>query len=154
MKWLLDGLAGLSTKHGHLCFYGNCVVCKADDSSATALSSSDASKALYEIMRIDEYCKICFSDVRVESRLKETTSRLEQQLLYNNDIADSAFGYFDQVALMLEGMAHASLQFLSMELIQQASIGPLKCWRGGLCLSRSIGDRDVGEFIIPVPHDK
>ncbi|KAL7595645.1 hypothetical protein Lser_V15G31324 [Lactuca serriola] len=66
-EWLLDGLAGLSTKHGHLCFYGNCVVCKADDSSATALNSSDASKALYEIMR-------------VESRLKETTSRLEQQL--------------------------------------------------------------------------
>ncbi|CAI9288731.1 unnamed protein product [Lactuca saligna] len=31
---------------------------------------------------------------------------------------------------------------------------PLKCWRGGLCLSRSIGDRDVGEFIIPVPHVK
>ncbi|XP_023750307.1 protein CELLULOSE SYNTHASE INTERACTIVE 1 [Lactuca sativa] len=52
-KWLLDGLAGLSTKHGHLCFYGNCVVvCNADDSSATALSSSHASKALYEIMRL------------------------------------------------------------------------------------------------------
>nr|KAJ0218614.1 hypothetical protein LSAT_V11C300149420 [Lactuca sativa] len=51
-EWLLDGLAGLSTKHGHLCFYGNCVVSKADDSSATILSSSDASKALYEIMRL------------------------------------------------------------------------------------------------------
>nr|KAJ0184819.1 hypothetical protein LSAT_V11C900486040 [Lactuca sativa] len=49
---LLDGLAGLSTKHGHLCFYGNCVVYKADDSSATVLSSSDASKALYDIMRL------------------------------------------------------------------------------------------------------
>nr|KAJ0214388.1 hypothetical protein LSAT_V11C400199100 [Lactuca sativa] len=22
-------------------------------------------------------------------------------------------------------------------------IGPLKCWRGGLCISRSIGDRDL-----------
>ncbi|CAH1454366.1 unnamed protein product [Lactuca virosa] len=31
-------------------------------------------------------------------------------------------------------------------------IGPLRCWPGGLCLSRSIGDRDVGEFIVPVPH--
>ncbi|GMH04043.1 hypothetical protein Nepgr_005882 [Nepenthes gracilis] len=32
--------------------------------------------------------------------------------------------------------------------------GPLRCWPGGLCLSRSIGDRDVGEFIVPVPHVK
>jgi hypothetical protein len=33
-------------------------------------------------------------------------------------------------------------------------IGPLRCWPGGLCLSRSIGDQDVGEFIIPVPYVK
>ena len=33
-------------------------------------------------------------------------------------------------------------------------LGPLKCLRGGLCLSRSIGDRDIAEFIIPVPHVK
>ncbi|GAB2277386.1 hypothetical protein Dimus_012090 [Dionaea muscipula] len=32
--------------------------------------------------------------------------------------------------------------------------GPLRCWPGGLCLSRSIGDTDVGEFIVPVPHVK
>nr|CAB3446971.1 unnamed protein product [Digitaria exilis] len=30
-------------------------------------------------------------------------------------------------------------------------IGPLRCWPGGLCLSRSIGDQDVGQFIVPVP---
>ncbi|PKU68102.1 putative protein phosphatase 2C 12 [Dendrobium catenatum] len=35
-----------------------------------------------------------------------------------------------------------------------AEIGPLRCWPGGLCLSRSIGDVDVGEFIIPIPHVK
>ncbi|ONL98687.1 putative protein phosphatase 2C 12 [Zea mays] len=35
-----------------------------------------------------------------------------------------------------------------------AGIGPLRCWPGGLCLSRSIGDIDVGEFIVPVPHVK
>ncbi|KAJ3697150.1 hypothetical protein LUZ61_000855 [Rhynchospora tenuis] len=35
-----------------------------------------------------------------------------------------------------------------------ASIGPLRCWPGGLCLSRSIGDLDVGEYIVPVPHVK
>ena len=33
-------------------------------------------------------------------------------------------------------------------------VGPLRCWPGGLCLSRSIGDMDVGECIIPVPHVK
>ncbi|KAK4481504.1 hypothetical protein RD792_012404 [Penstemon davidsonii] len=33
-------------------------------------------------------------------------------------------------------------------------IGPLRCWPGGLCLSRSIGDLDVGEFIVPVPFVK
>lgn len=33
-------------------------------------------------------------------------------------------------------------------------IGPLRCWPGGLCLSRSIGDMDVGEYIVPVPHVK
>ncbi|KAJ7296201.1 hypothetical protein O6H91_Y137700 [Diphasiastrum complanatum] len=35
-----------------------------------------------------------------------------------------------------------------------AEIGPLRCWPGGLCLSRSIGDTDVGEFIVPVPFVK
>ncbi|XP_043714225.1 probable protein phosphatase 2C 12 isoform X2 [Telopea speciosissima] len=33
-------------------------------------------------------------------------------------------------------------------------IGPLRCWPGGLCLSRSIGDMDVGEFISPIPYVK
>ncbi|KAJ7555884.1 hypothetical protein O6H91_05G058900 [Diphasiastrum complanatum] len=35
-----------------------------------------------------------------------------------------------------------------------AEIGPLRCWPGGLCLSRSIGDMDVGEFIVPIPFVK
>ncbi|GAV88449.1 LOW QUALITY PROTEIN: PP2C domain-containing protein, partial [Cephalotus follicularis] len=33
-------------------------------------------------------------------------------------------------------------------------VGPLRCWPGGLCLSRSIGDNDVGEFIVPIPYVK
>ncbi|KAJ4967716.1 hypothetical protein NE237_014417 [Protea cynaroides] len=33
-------------------------------------------------------------------------------------------------------------------------VGPLRCWPGGLCLSRSIGDMDVGEYIVPIPHVK
>lgn len=30
----------------------------------------------------------------------------------------------------------------------------MRCWPGGLCLSRSIGDMDIGEFVVPVPHVK
>ncbi|GJM85314.1 hypothetical protein PR202_ga01752 [Eleusine coracana subsp. coracana] len=38
-----------------------------------------------------------------------------------------------------------------LNVVGGAEIGPLRCWPGGLCLSRSIGDQDVGEFIVPVP---
>ncbi|KAL5982435.1 hypothetical protein ACLOJK_016506 [Asimina triloba] len=41
-----------------------------------------------------------------------------------------------------------------LNIIGGAEIGPLRCWPGGLCLSRSIGDMDVGEFIVPIPHVK
>ncbi|KAE8674522.1 putative protein phosphatase 2C 15 [Hibiscus syriacus] len=33
-------------------------------------------------------------------------------------------------------------------------IGSMRCWPGGLCLSRTIGDMDAGEFIVPVPYVK
>lgn len=33
-------------------------------------------------------------------------------------------------------------------------IGPLRVWPGGLCLSRAIGDFDVGKSILPFPHVK
>nr|KAJ0211218.1 hypothetical protein LSAT_V11C400159120 [Lactuca sativa] len=35
-------------------------------------------------------------------------SPMQNMQLYNNDIADSAFGYFDQVALMLAGMGSSA----------------------------------------------
>ncbi|PSC76687.1 putative phosphatase 2C 15 isoform X1 [Micractinium conductrix] len=31
-------------------------------------------------------------------------------------------------------------------------VGPLRIWPGGLCLSRAIGDFDVGDAVIPFPH--
>lgn len=31
-------------------------------------------------------------------------------------------------------------------------LGPLRVWPGGLCVSRSIGDKDVGPTIIATPH--
>ncbi|KAJ1700140.1 hypothetical protein LUZ63_008652 [Rhynchospora breviuscula] len=41
-----------------------------------------------------------------------------------------------------------------LNVVGSTQVGPLRCWPGGLCLSRSIGDSDVGEFIVPVPHVK
>lgn len=41
-----------------------------------------------------------------------------------------------------------------LSIVGGVEIGPLRCWPGGLCLSRSIGDFDVGEFIVPVPYVK
>ncbi|KAJ4823588.1 hypothetical protein Tsubulata_040349 [Turnera subulata] len=41
-----------------------------------------------------------------------------------------------------------------LSIVGGAEYGPLRCWPGGLCLSRSIGDMDVGEFIVPVPYVK
>ena len=35
-----------------------------------------------------------------------------------------------------------------------AEIGPLRCYKGDICISRSVGDMDVGEFIVPIPHVK
>eukprot|EP00898_Chlorokybus_atmophyticus_P009084 jgi/Chlat1/9177/Chrsp97S08450 len=32
-----------------------------------------------------------------------------------------------------------------------SEVGPLRCWPGGLCLSRSIGDADVGACVTAVP---
>ncbi|PWZ19070.1 putative protein phosphatase 2C 40 [Zea mays] len=41
---------------------------------------------------------------------------------------------------------------MPIRLLHAASLAT--CWPGDLCLSRSIGDQDVGEFIIPVPYVK
>nr|ACF85382.1 unknown [Zea mays] len=41
-----------------------------------------------------------------------------------------------------------------LNLFGGQEVGPLRCWPGGLCLSRSIGDMDVGEYIVPIPHVK
>lgn len=41
-----------------------------------------------------------------------------------------------------------------LSILGGKEVGPLRCWPGGLCLSRSIGDMDVGEYIVPVPYVK
>ena len=30
--------------------------------------------------------------------------------------------------------------------------GPLRVWPGGLCLSRALGDFDVGSLVLAIPH--
>eukprot|EP00798_Chlamydomonas_sp_ICE-L_P008571 gene8571-34005_t len=34
----------------------------------------------------------------------------------------------------------------------EPGVGPLRVWPGGLCVSRSIGDHDAGQEVVPVPH--
>ena len=31
-------------------------------------------------------------------------------------------------------------------------VGPLRLWPGGLCLSRAIGDFDVGDAVLSLPY--
>lgn len=68
-EWLLDGLAGFMTdlfikkylgnnEARYRRYKANCAVCKADDSGATALSSSASSKDLYGTQSIGLYRKI------------------------------------------------------------------------------------------------
>ena len=33
-------------------------------------------------------------------------------------------------------------------------VGPLRCWPGGLSVSRTIGDIDASTAIVPIPHVK
>lgn len=33
-----------------------------------------------------------------------------------------------------------------------SGVGPLRIWPGGLCLSRAVGDFDVGDVVLPLPH--
>lgn len=36
--------------------------------------------------------------------------------------------------------------------VNTAGYGPLRVWPGGLCLSRGIGDFDIGPPVIACPH--
>ncbi|KAG6496056.1 hypothetical protein ZIOFF_043904 [Zingiber officinale] len=58
------------------------------------------------------------------------------------------------VLLLRERVTASGGEVGRLSIVGGAQIGPLRCWPGGLCLSRSIGDMDVGEFIVPVPYVK
>ncbi len=34
----------------------------------------------------------------------------------------------------------------------EQGVGPIRVWPGGLCVSRSVGDGDVGPEVVPLPH--
>jgi hypothetical protein len=53
-----------------------------------------------------------------------------------------------------ERLEACGVQVARIRLSDDMEIGPLRCWPGGLCLSRSIGDMDVGNFIVPIPFVK
>ncbi|KAF6161290.1 hypothetical protein GIB67_009177 [Kingdonia uniflora] len=58
------------------------------------------------------------------------------------------------VNVMRERVTTSGGEVGRLSIVGGVEIGPLRCWPGGLCLSRSIGDMDVGEFIVPVPYVK
>ncbi|CAI9299942.1 unnamed protein product [Lactuca saligna] len=109
-EWLLDGLAGLSTKHGHLCFYGNCVVCKADDSSATALSSFDASKALYGTQAL------VFTETFVLGNLLEKKQILSIQPFIQTDRHQYPFRHFIHTRLLMVAVLQMLEKQMGLEL--------------------------------------
>ncbi|GJN33786.1 hypothetical protein PR202_gb22409 [Eleusine coracana subsp. coracana] len=66
----------------------------------------------------------------------------------------SADHRFDSNPEEVERVTACGSKVGKMDIVGGPEVGPLRCWPGGLCLSRSIGDLDVGECIIAVPHVK
>ncbi|KAL6655447.1 hypothetical protein ACP70R_006273 [Stipagrostis hirtigluma subsp. patula] len=66
----------------------------------------------------------------------------------------SADHRFDSNPDEIERVTACGSKVGKMNVVGGPEVGPLRCWPGGLCLSRSIGDLDVGECIIAVPHVK
>ncbi|CAL9768753.1 unnamed protein product [Musa acuminata subsp. burmannicoides] len=56
--------------------------------------------------------------------------------------------------LRREPVTTSSGELGRLNIVGSAEIRPLPCWPGDLCLSRSPGDVDAGEFIISVPYVK
>jgi hypothetical protein len=60
----------------------------------------------------------------------------------------------DTIVYILAGalVAPLSVQMDGPAGYGQPGLGPLRIWPGGLCVSRSIGDMDVGDSVIASPH--
>ncbi|CAA7408423.1 unnamed protein product [Spirodela intermedia] len=61
---------------------------------------------------------------------------------------------FHTICIRRERVTASGGEVGRLSILGGKEIGPLRCWPGGLCLSRSIGDMDVGEYIVPVPYVK
>lgn len=66
----------------------------------------------------------------------------------------SADHRFDSNPEEVERVTSCGSKVGKLDIFGGPQMGPLRCWPGGLCLSRSIGDLDIGEYIIAVPHVK
>ncbi|DBA79031.1 TPA: hypothetical protein ACH3X1_008894 [Trebouxia sp. C0004] len=62
--------------------------------------------------------------------------------LSEQDRLKRAGSYLAPISVYMDGAAEAD----------EPGYGPLRAWPGGLCVSRAIGDMDVGECIIAHPH--
>lgn len=71
---------------------------------------------------------------------------------YHNALV--SFGFTDAILIYFMWCSLCEIDCSYVFTYVWVQIGPLRVWPGGLCLSRSIGDTDVGEFIVPVPHVK
>ncbi|KAK1355981.1 hypothetical protein POM88_049237 [Heracleum sosnowskyi] len=79
---------------------------------------------------------------------------------YRQELTLRTYSFPDEVVLGMEPVnlfCDKSRKVKFLEAITKdgnSKIGPLRCWPGGLCLSRSVGDMDVGVFIVPVSRVK
>lgn len=62
------------------------------------------------------------------------------------------FPAFTLLVFMLVWLATCSVYMDGAAEPGEPGYGPLRAWPGGLCVSRAIGDMDVGECILAHPH--
>eukprot|EP01026_Neomeris_dumetosa_P044101 TRINITY_DN3705_c0_g2_i1.p1 TRINITY_DN3705_c0_g2~~TRINITY_DN3705_c0_g2_i1.p1 ORF type:complete len:738 (-),score=118.39 TRINITY_DN3705_c0_g2_i1:1192-3405(-) len=81
-------------------------------------------------------CTDCVVSMTVDHRVQDNKNEKQRLKLAGAHVAP--------IAMTLQGPASN----------QDPGVGPLRVWPGGLCVSRSVGDIDVGPIILPAPHIK
>ncbi|KAH7679576.1 Protein-serine/threonine phosphatase protein [Dioscorea alata] len=54
----------------------------------------------------------------------------------------------------VERLIASGVQVRRLHTVGGTEVGPLRCWPGGLSVSRTIGDRNASTAIVPIPHVK
>eukprot|EP01025_Chloroclados_australasicus_P060414 TRINITY_DN7745_c0_g1_i1.p1 TRINITY_DN7745_c0_g1~~TRINITY_DN7745_c0_g1_i1.p1 ORF type:complete len:636 (-),score=84.35 TRINITY_DN7745_c0_g1_i1:3714-5621(-) len=81
-------------------------------------------------------CPDCAIPMTIDHRVQDNKSEKQRLKVAGAHVAP--------VAMTLQGPASS----------HDPGVGPLRVWPGGLCVSRSVGDVDVGPIILPTPHIK